>query len=528
MCSMRAVDFIPCTESRSLPRRIHAKWSRARQVTLLVPTSYSPPPFPEMKPWNELRNYQKKDGPRDLVDQIEQILTRIDPMEAARKEAARKEATRRKRFHEKEEQYRRRRKNGIVASPVMQKNGPKFFFIEGDGGKFYCNENALRHAYNLDFINKGTPVWFTIRNFVDKKTGEQKSCAIDVTLEDILPNDLQLELEALSSPIQPVILPIGEFLNRNAESINKALRSIRFPMLTIMQGARSVSDPSFPETLRNRLQQVMDILCEALDSGKIPDQIRMEVFQFFSYLHKFAPISFFKWANTEIRDSNFIGASWRKIAYCLGDVSHEWQHSVLEGILARILRMRDKNDVDLAISALSIASWRSEQFLNSVPPVEANKILCILRDRMRQGQSEYLRELSRIERLAPNDGESEIDFGRRKRLRGHLAKEKICLFFELLLAFLRIRPGTTECYAATISPGTRHSADLVDMIDSWTGFLHKRKISLPFRVCVEKVEKPAELHNTPDILYVLRSCLTGDDGANAISIGISENEGEED
>jgi len=523
-----SLDFMPCERSSSLPRVIHAKWSRADQVAVSAPTSYSPPPFPEMKSWSELRSYQKKDGPRDLVDQVEQVLTRIDPVEAAQREAARKEANRKKRFHEKEEQYRRRRKSGIVSSPVMQKNGPKFFFIEGDGGKFYCNENALRRGCSLDRIVRGTPVWFTIRNFEDKKTGEQKSCANDVALEDVLPDDLQSEFASLSTPIQPVVLPIGEFLNRNAESINKALRSVRFPMLTIMRGARSLSDPSFPEALRNRLQKVIDILCEALDSGNIPERIRMEVFQFFSYLHKFAPASFFKWANAEIGDSDFIGASWRKIAYCLGDVSCEWQHSVLEGILARILRMRGKNDVDLAIGALSIASWRSERFLDSVPPAEADKILCILRDRMRQGQAEFLRELSRVERLAPKDNEPEVEFGRRKKLRDHLAKERICLFFELLLAFLRVRPGTSECYAAAISPGTRHSADFVDLIDSWTGFLHRRKISLPFRVCVENVEKPAELYNTPDILYVLRSCLTGDDGANAISIGISESEGEED
>lgn len=494
-----SLDFIPCEKSSSIPSLIRAKWRRADQVALFVPISYSSPSFPEMRSWDELRNYKKKDGHHDLVDQIEQILSRIDPVEAAQKEVARKEANRRKRFHEKEEQYRRGRKSGIVSSPVMQKNGPKFFFIEGDGGKFYCNENALRHACNLDLIDRGTPVWFFIRNFVDKKTGEQRSCAFDVTLEDILSDELRLEQESLSTPIQPLVLPTGEFLHRNAESIQKALRSIRFPMLTIMQGARKLSDADFPAICRSKLQVVSEMLAKALDSENIPKELKPEVLQFLGYFHRFAPREFATWAIEESSRHNRLDFSWRKIAYSLGDVSQPWQQTICKNLVGQLNNPMARPYV---LTTFGIAIWRSTNFIDKLSPISLQKILSAIEVEL---ELSIKRDLSYFEQI-----------------------ELITRCMELLLAFLRKNPNTLKQYAPGLQPNKRQAAVFVDLIDRVTCHLFTMRKILPFHLSLATI-KPAALYNTPDLLYALRCYLTGDDGANAISIvGISEDEGDED
>ena len=496
-----SLDFEPCEKSASLPRLIHAKWRRADQVASIIPPSHSSPSFPEMKSWHELRKYQKKDGPCDLVDQIEQTLTRIDPMEMARREAARREAVRKKRFHEKEEQYRQRRKSGIVSSPVMQKNGPKFFFIEGDGGKFYCcNENALRHSYNLDLIDRGTRVWFAVRDFVDKKTGEQRSCAIDVTLEDILPDDLQLEFESLYTPVQPLVLPIGEFLNRNAESIKKALRFIRFPMLTIMHGARKPSDADFPAICRSQLKDISEMFAKALGSESIPKELKPEVLQFLGYFHRFAPKEFEAWALKESSHPNGLDFSWRKIAYSLGDVSQPWQRAVCKNLVSQLNNPMARPYV---LTTFGVAIWRSINFIDFIDNlISIQKILSAI--------------------------EVELELSIKRDLSYFGQLELITLCMELILAFLRKNPNTLRQYAPSLQPNKRPAAVFVDLIDRVTCHLCTMRKVLPSHVSLSTI-KPAALYNTPDLLYAIRCYLTGDDGANAISIvGISEDEGEED
>lgn len=472
-----SLDFIPLAPSRGLPRRIRAKWVPASQVRALPLQSCPSPEFPPEKSWQELREFPGRDGSGkfDLVSFAERELV---PPE---------------------------REEGIVKTDVKQKGETRYFFISTTRqDSLYCKASWLRHPEDIDGIFPGRRVWFALRHCMNP-AGEEWDAVNDVSLD-----------ETLFQPLQWGALDLA-----------RQLRVIRFHMLTIMQGARSLASPAFPEELRIRLKNASDVLGEALDANALPNSLKSEALQFLSYLHAFAPPAFRKWAVSESRDSAFISRSWRKLAYCMGDVSQEWQQSVLKGLLVRISRPKGGPDVCLALNALSIAAWRSPRFLLALSDGDVNAILDGLDREMCNGPDILADGLAKLDEWAQKDGESNEDFDKRKKWHRHLRQENAALPMELLLALLRLRPDAQDRFAPSLRPGSKQSRRFVELVDKWIRFLHKKNLSLPFKIKVD-AEKPSSLKHTPDFLYALRCCLTGDDGANAISTFIDEGDDTED
>ena len=185
-----------------------------------------------------------------------------------------------------------------------------------------------------------------------------------------------------------------------------------------------------------------------------------------------------------------------------------------------------KSEINQTLKILGLTSWKrartskfgrpKRKILSLIPETipyrHLSQITHNLEKALRSGLMDFSDSLDKIENLPATLLEDERKYQERIQYSRFLHLEDISLKMELLLSLLRVRDKTQ------LFPGTRISEKFVDIVDGWSVLLHKRNISLPFRLAIDVSDKPDSLYNTPDFLYALRCSLTGDDGANTISI----------
>ena len=158
--------------------------------------------------------------------------------------------------------------------------GGRYFFVASDCGDVFCHESGMRNPDDAILLYEGQEVWFSLG--VDKRTGRNKG--LDISLDDSLPSSLIKNRPNFDADVQPNARPISEFISENNDRIRKALHNVRFPMITLMQGARSLSAPDFPGQLRCVIQRACEILDECLTASNVTDAIKSEALQVVSYL----------------------------------------------------------------------------------------------------------------------------------------------------------------------------------------------------------------------------------------------------
>ena len=100
----------------------------------------------------------------------------------------------------------------------------------------------------------------------------------------------------------------------------------------------------------------------------------------------------------------------------------------------------------------------------------------------------------------------------------------LCKHLELLLALLRSRGNEDEKLKMVLAPEKELTKQFETLVDDVSRIVIDGDIELKSRISLQ-IEKPEMFRKTPDILYALRMYLTGDSGANAISIsGIIDDE----
>ncbi len=270
----------------------------------------------------------------------------------------------------------------------------------------------------------------------------------------------------------------------------------RFPILTLFDQERSTNDVDFPSKLNKKSNVALGQAVELLDNN-VPNRLGLELRQFISYFHCNVPESI---ANKWIKDAKSkqkIRNSMLNIAYALGDCSVEWQKELLNTILMSIGGSRDTSEYILEI--LGTAMWRSKSLVYQL----TNKQIDILVNRI----SLFLtnEEL----KIKPNDK--------------HFKWNSMLRRLELIFALLRLR--TSENKAHLMEVGSVNSDKLLNAIQllnkNLGGELFKvmrRDKKVKCRVHLGNINKPEVFNKTPDILYALNMYLSGDDGANSITI----------
>ena len=228
----------------------------------------------------------------------------------------------------------------------------------------------------------------------------------------------------------------------------------------------------------------------------MPDTLKEELFFFLCCLHKDAPeIVGFRLLDA-VKDKKLLRRYHKNIAFAIGNAELPYQQELLENVIDPI----DNEGLTRSITmeVLSIALWRSKTLINKLTKEELGAL-----SRNLYGCLEF--DIQKV----VNDG------------RGYQIAT-LCKHLELLLALLRSRGIEGEEFKMIFAPDNDLTQKYVTLVDDVSRIVIDSDIELKSRISLQ-IDKPEMFRNTPDLLYALRMYLTGDSGANAISIsGVSD------
>lgn len=272
----------------------------------------------------------------------------------------------------------------------------------------------------------------------------------------------------------------------------------RFPMLTFSDQGRSFIDEDIPAEFaqkgRQAIEQAERLLEVVGDSNKT---LERELMQFLSYCHKLMP----KHAADDLlqasTDKQLLRHEDTRFKYAFGDASESWQKQLLQQILEPIDDSGGTRAVTLEI--LSVAMWRDQSVIHQLT---ADQVIGLAKR-----LDEHL--LDEIKRLKKEDK--------------FFKWNSFILRLELLLALLRTRespdPAISSLFALD-SHLTKQLLGTVEKITNQQGEVLAHQLQQPRVVARVKLtlDKPDGYYRTPDLLYALKLYLSGDDGADQITI----------
>lgn len=273
-------------------------------------------------------------------------------------------------------------------------------------------------------------------------------------------------------------------------------KSLRFPALTIWNHGHSLSEPDVPDHFRNAIFEGTQKIISIIESENVPDTLKEELFFFLCCLHKDAPGIVGSRLLDAVKDKKLLRRYHRNIAFAIGNAELPYQQELLENVIDPI----DNEGLTRSITmeVLSIALWRSKTLINKLTKEEL-----VALSRNLYGCLEF--DLQKV----VNDG------------KGYQIAT-LCKHLELLLALLRSRGIEGEEFKMVFAPDNDLTKKYVTLVDDVSRIVIDSDIELKSRISLQ-IEKPEMFRNTPDLLYALRMYLTGDSGANAISIsGVSD------
>lgn len=429
------LKFVPMKKEFADFKSIRVQWRPAAETETIDAKNLPFPAFPARKSWSDFKNYPKKDGKSlsDLLEWVDEVLRMIDDIATY----------------------------GRVTGEILG------WYHKGYDNIYCFVKDTLIPKSRLRLENEQElPQPGTILSFYKIEREEGKYYAEDVTIAGHQPKTCFL------------------------------YKKIRFPVLTIWNHGRSLSDSDTPRNFRNIILKRIKNSLSLIEDENMPESLREELFFFLCCLHKDAPDIVKTRLLAAVKEETLLRRYYRNIAFSIGDAELSWQQALLENILNAI--DNEPKITSLVLEILSIALWRSDPLIAKLPDkylVAINqKLYCCL----------------------------EFDLGDIQVRKKHHRITVLCNHLELLLALIRCRGIDDEKLKMMLAPDGELTKRYVTLVDDISKVVIDNGIELKSRISLQ-IEKPAMFRHTPDLLYTLRMFLTGESGANTISIsGIDE------
>lgn len=292
-----------------------------------------------------------------------------------------------------------------------------------------------------------------------------------------------------------------ENIGNQSELTEKDLKSLlgrwRFPMLIFSDQDRCFLDEDIPKDFAQKGKQAIEQAQELLALEGIDKNLRRELIQFLSYCHKLMPKPAVDDLLQVVTDSYELRREHLRLKFALGDVSQPWQQQLLLNILEPVDDTGGTRAVTLEI--LSVAMWRDRTVIHKLTAEQVIKLSTRLNEHL----------LSEINWLKKDDK--------------FFKWNSFILRLELMLALLRTRESsdtTIRSLFALDSKLTKQLLSTVEKITDKQAEALAHQLKQPGVVARVKlaVNKPDAYYRTPDLLYALKLYLSGDDGADQITI----------
>ncbi|EJG0702909.1 DUF2357 domain-containing protein [Vibrio parahaemolyticus] len=494
------LKFIPLDSAEAGFKSIRVEWRSASEGETADLENLPVPDFPARKSWSDFKKFPKEDGKSfsDLLDWVESKLGLLDST-ILRDEVISNNVDRRV------AKLKRERVAGTFKWGTTNNKGDYYCFVDVGGEDIYCSASSFKENVHYDSLQEGQVVYL---NIVKK---QDRSFGVNVSFYDEFPFGIAEEIheyEMRRTNINP-----DEIIQRNAGRLEKALYSLRFPVLTIWNNGHSLSEPDVPNSFRTAIFEGINRILPIINSPKMPDTLKEELFFFLSCLHKDAPRIVSTKLLEAAQDGQLLKKKNKNIAFAIGDAELPWQQQLLRSVMSPV----DNEGLirSITLEDLAIALWRSETLVSKLSETELRK-LCNDLFRCIRFDIQLLTSDIPEHRLQSHLEKGLAETEAQKRERGYQTNT-LCKHLELLLALLRSRGIEGEEFKMVFAPDNDLTKKYVTLVDDVSRIVFDSDIELKSRISLE-IEKPEMFRNTPDLLYALRMYLTGDSGANSIIV----------
>lgn len=286
----------------------------------------------------------------------------------------------------------------------------------------------------------------------------------------------------------------GELTELELKSVTK---SWRFPMLTFSDQGRCFIDEDIPTYFAKKGKQAIKQAQELLTLQGINKTLERELKLFLNYCHKLMPKPAADNLLQASTDKQLLRYEDTRFKYALGDVSQPWQQQLLLQILEPIDDSGGTRAVTLEI--LSVAMWRDQSVIHQLTVDQVTALTKRLNEHL----------LDEIKGLKKEDK--------------FFKWNSFILRLELLLALLRTRESLDPAISSLFALDSSLTKQLLGTVEKITdeqgkALAHQLQQSRVVARVKLAVNKPDSYYRTPDLLYALKLYLSGDDGADQITI----------
>lgn len=453
--------FTPLTATPGFPS-VRAEW-RLREEGTDLPSLFPTLPAPE--PWAKFEVYPTKDsrGTTSLLGWLRRDLAWIKTRTAALDD---------------------QRHVGVMTSNWKTNSvGKHSVDVDCDAGRVFCHEDDFVDPASLTNVGCGDVLSFDI----ERRPGQLRGRWI-VVGDRLAPEE---QGQVLDSKMRQVL--------------QRVRKGLRFPFLTVWSAGHSLSEPDVPADFREVMlggtETLLALLRQSPSAGwsRVRMELSDEALFLLCCMHRDAPSAVADplkavFSNQHALLQN-LGRLWRHVALALGDCHLDWQRHLLDGTIA-LLKKEEPVQVDvcsLCLRILGIALWRCGSLLSQLTQAD----VLTIGHRATRVLEDHLAILS--------DNPKAVDS---ESLKDHL---------ELVLGLLRTRGSADEGMRELMTPDKPIAKTLARHVEQVIDLVSAHEIPIRSRLTLN-VEKPPELHKTPDLLYALKLYLTGDAGAQAIRV----------
>lgn len=463
------LKFIPLDSAEAGFKSIRVEWRSASEGEAADLENLPVPDFPARKSWSDFQQFPKEDGKSfsDLLDWCCSKIAGLNDLISFD-------------YEQEFKSILNKRKVGYLEWGTTDRTGKYYCRVNVDGESVFCHSSQFIEAVDENSLYEGCPV------YLDVFANEKGPSGSNISFSESLPSRLQEKAQDT----------INRKLSRTMEYAEKGIFSLRFPALTIWNHGHSLSESDVPDHFRNAIFEGTQKIISIIESENMPDTLKEELFFFLCCLHKDAPGIVGSRLLDAVKDKKLLRRYHKNIAFAIGNAELPYQQELLENVIDPI----DNEGLTRSITmeVLSIALWRSKTLINKLTKEELGAL-----SRNLYGCLEF-------------DFQKVVNDGKGYQI------ATLCKHLELLLALLRSRGIESEEFKMVFAPDNDLTKKYVTLVDDVSRIVIDSDIELKSRISLQ-IEKPEMFRNTPDLLYALRMYLTGDSGANAISIsGVSD------
>lgn len=478
------LEFVPLAPGSAGFASVRVEWRRSDLPTGSDLTRMAAPAYPPRKTWADFQKYPKEDGNdvSDLLEWVTSKLSLLDPNNAY-------EQRLRRAVERETDLARKNRVSGLFEWGAQDKNGNYYCRVNVGGESVFCHSADFVEPIDVEDLSEGQIVYLTV---VMNKRGQK--CGINISFPEEFPLVMAKRIEDhLRGTLRH---DTAKWLQSQSEYLSHAMRTLRFPILTIWKDGHSLAEPDVPDGFRMALRDGVDRALEILNSEDASTELKDELFFMLCCLHRDAPPAAIQILLDVCKglpvSADAFWRLYRHIGLAIGDVSLPWQEELYKTIIAT-LNADDPKLRSTSLCALAVGLWRHPQLFDRLQTIE----LCVI--------------LRRILEALRYDG-NRLD-GEHKKYHEVVANTHL----ELLLGLLRTRGSDKPEIRTLLAPDQPRTEQLWHAVETLEEIILRNGILMNSRVRLD-VNMPTELFNTPKLLYALRLYLTGDAAAGLIQV----------